>query len=91
MPFFIQNWVWRIKEKRQQTQQELRQWDLFHDPRAFAARIRAELHQMVRDLAQEEYEEAASGLVSDPLAEVVWDVENSRGSIQNPTARNTAK
>ncbi len=37
---------------------ELRFYELFHDPKAFGARVRAELHTLVRALAEADYEEA---------------------------------
>jgi superfamily II RNA helicase len=40
-------------------EQELRTLELLSDPKAFAARIRAELYQLVRALARRDFEEAA--------------------------------
>jgi hypothetical protein len=46
-------------------------YDLARDPKALRARIRAELHRLVRALAAKEYEEAALGLRPDPADP--WD------------------
>lgn len=40
--------------------------DLSADPRAFAARVRAEMHALVRALAERDYEDAAVGTRADP-------------------------
>jgi len=45
--------------------------DLTRDPRAFAARIRAELHNLVRALSQADYAEAALCVAQPP--DDVWD------------------
>jgi hypothetical protein len=49
-------------EERQQARDALREHELLHDPRAFAARVRAELHQLVGALARGEWEEAAAAV-----------------------------
>ncbi len=54
------------KEKQEAARQELHFYELFHDPKAFAARVRAELHQLVRELAEHNYEDAAFSLWRDP-------------------------
>ncbi|MEM6456892.1 MAG: DUF3516 domain-containing protein [Acidobacteriota bacterium] len=54
--------------------QELRVYELFHDPKAFRARVRAELHQLVRALARQDYEEAALCLRADDPAHR-WDAD----------------
>ncbi|MCB1055200.1 MAG: DUF3516 domain-containing protein, partial [Acidobacteria bacterium] len=46
-------------EEREESQRKLRYYELLHDPRAFAARVRAEMHQLVRELAQTNWEEAS--------------------------------
>ncbi|MCP3958534.1 MAG: DUF3516 domain-containing protein [bacterium] len=46
-------------EKRELSRREMRAYELLHDPRALPARLRAELHQLVRVLAKQDYEEAA--------------------------------
>ncbi len=53
------------EEKRQAARRELRAYELFHDPKAFAARVRAELHQLVRVLAERDYEAAAAAVWPD--------------------------
>lgn len=55
--------------KQQQSREALRSYELFHDPRAFQARVRAELHQLVRSLAREDWDGALGGLRS---VEEVW-------------------
>jgi len=54
------------RDKQEAARRELRLYELFHDPKAFAARVRAETHQLVRDLSEHNYEEAAFGLWHDP-------------------------
>jgi len=64
------------EEKQEEARQALRIYELFHDPRAFAARIRAELHQLVRELSQHNYEEAAFSVRQDPdHPEELWTAE----------------
>ncbi|MDX1502528.1 MAG: DUF3516 domain-containing protein [Thermoanaerobaculia bacterium] len=63
----------REAEKRERARRELRTWELFHDPRAFTARVRSELHQIVRSLARGDYEDTAAALASDPHDR--WDAE----------------
>jgi len=46
-------------EDRESTQRKLRYYELIHDPKIFASRVRAEMHQLVRALARGNYEEAA--------------------------------
>lgn len=46
------------REKSDLARRELRLYELFHDPKAFSARVRAELHTLVRALAEGDYEEA---------------------------------
>ncbi|MEM7354341.1 MAG: DUF3516 domain-containing protein, partial [Acidobacteriota bacterium] len=45
--------------KREEARRELRAYELLHDERALPSRLRAELHQLVRCLARQNYEEAA--------------------------------
>lgn len=54
------------EDKREEARQQMRIYELFHDPKAFAARVRAELHQLVRDLAEHDYEGAAFSVWQDP-------------------------
>jgi superfamily II RNA helicase len=49
-------------DERQRAREELRARELLLDPRAFLARVRAELHQLVGALARGEWEEAAAAL-----------------------------
>jgi superfamily II RNA helicase len=53
-------------EERERARQALHAFELLHDPRAFAARLRAELHVVVAALGRGEWEEAAAALRSDP-------------------------
>jgi superfamily II RNA helicase len=53
-------------EERQRARANLRAWELLHDPKAFAARVRAELHQLVAALARAEWEDAAAAVWQDP-------------------------
>lgn len=50
------------QDARRQARREMRAYELFHDPKAFNARVRAELHSLVRALSEGEFEEA-EGLV----------------------------
>ncbi len=47
------------RERQEQARRELKAYELLHDPKALPARVRAELHQLVRSLAAGDYEEAA--------------------------------
>ena len=49
-------------DKQQEARRELRAYELLHDPKALPARLRAELHQLVRALAEQDYEEAAASV-----------------------------
>ncbi|HET9765846.1 MAG TPA: DUF3516 domain-containing protein, partial [Thermoanaerobaculia bacterium] len=60
-------------EERHRARAALRAWELLHDPRAFAARVRAELHQLVAALARAEWEDAAAAVWEDP--DDVWTPE----------------
>ena len=54
------------EEKQEEARRELRLYELFHDPKAFKARVRAELHQIVREFAQQNWEDAAYSIWRDP-------------------------
>ncbi len=60
-------------EERHRARAALRAWELLHDPKAFAARVRAELHQLVAALARAEWEDAAAAVWEDP--DDVWTPE----------------
>ncbi|MEM9292032.1 MAG: DUF3516 domain-containing protein [Acidobacteriota bacterium] len=45
-------------EERQSAQRRLKAYELIHDEKIFAARVRAEMHQLVRELARGNWEEA---------------------------------
>jgi uncharacterized protein DUF3516 len=53
-------------EERHRARAALRAWELLHDPKAFAARVRAELHQLVAALARAEWEDAAAAVWEAP-------------------------
>jgi hypothetical protein len=54
------------EEERRIAEDALRMAELLHDPKAFQARIRAEMHQLVRELAHDNYEEAVACVRHDP-------------------------
>jgi superfamily II RNA helicase len=54
------------QDKQEEARQELRLYELFHDSKAFQARTRAELHYLVRELSEHNYEGAAYALWQDP-------------------------
>jgi hypothetical protein len=58
--------------ERQRAHDSLRAYELFHDPRAFASRVRAELYQLLRALSRSDWEEAA-GLLRPGDRE--WDAQ----------------
>ncbi len=61
------------EEDREATQRKLRYYELIHDPKIFASRVRAELHQLVRALAAGNYEEAEACVLQEP--EDPWNAE----------------
>jgi superfamily II RNA helicase len=64
------------EEAERRAREALRAHELFADPKAFTARVRAEMHGVVRSLAAGDWEEAAGQLRHDPEApEGVWDAE----------------
>ena len=54
-------------------------YELLHDPRAFTARVRAELHQLVRCLSEGDYEGAATSVRED--ADDPWTAERFERAI----------
>ncbi len=57
--------------------------ELVHDPKAFAARVRAEMHLLVRALASRDWEEAAASIRQDPDdPETVWDAERFEAALE---------
>ncbi|MEM9554650.1 MAG: DUF3516 domain-containing protein [Acidobacteriota bacterium] len=50
------------QEAQEAARREMAAYELFHDPKAFRARVRAELHQLVRALAEGEWDEAAASI-----------------------------
>ncbi len=69
----------RREEEREAARRELRTYELFHDPRAFTARVRAELHELVRDLAAGDWEAAAAAVRQDPADP--WDAERLEAAL----------
>ncbi|MEM8963323.1 MAG: DUF3516 domain-containing protein [Acidobacteriota bacterium] len=64
----------RVAEAR--AKQALRAHELFDDPKAFNARIRAEMHNTVAALAELDYEEAARWIrTADPDGGAPWNAE----------------
>ncbi|MFP5284195.1 MAG: DEAD/DEAH box helicase, partial [Thermoanaerobaculia bacterium] len=55
-----------MRLQRHQAAEALWLKQLLADPKAFAARIRAELHLVVRALAEKEWEDAAAAVLQDP-------------------------
>lgn len=53
-------------EERKEFEERVRAYELLHDPKAFTARVRAELHQLVRALSQRDWEEAARCVARPP-------------------------
>ncbi len=54
---------------------------LLRDPRAFAARVRAELHNLVRALARRDWEEAAASVRHVPGAPQPWTAERFEAAL----------
>jgi hypothetical protein len=54
------------RAEREAAKEAVRAHELLDDPRVFAARVRAELHQLVRALGRRDWEEAAAGVRPDP-------------------------
>ncbi len=65
----------RDREAEARARQALRVHALFDDPKAFAARVRAELHQLVCALSKRNYEEAAAWL-RPPVSGDPWAAED---------------
>jgi hypothetical protein len=53
-------------EAKEEAQRDVHLFALLHDPKAFRARIRAELHQLTRALSAEDWEEAVSCVHHNP-------------------------
>lgn len=62
---------------------ELRAYELFHDPKAFSARVRAELHLLISELAEADYEAAVSAVWRGPEgSEHHWTEERFEKSLR---------
>jgi hypothetical protein len=66
-------------EEREAARRALRNWELFHDPRAFTARVRAELHLLVQALSRRDWEAAATAVHVDPQDR--WDAERFESAL----------
>jgi superfamily II RNA helicase len=60
--------------ERRVAREKLLRWELLHDPKVFRARVRSELHHLVRLLAEEDFEQAAAVLRQDGDGEP-WTAE----------------
>jgi superfamily II RNA helicase len=60
---------------REEARLEMRAYELFHDPKAFPARVRAEIHQLVRALSEEDYEDASLSVWQGESEEERWPAE----------------
>ncbi len=70
------------REEAQATREQLLAYELLHDPKAFAARVRNEMHQVVRDLSKGHYQEAAQGLRIDPEEpQTAWTSERLEAAL----------
>jgi len=65
-------------EERKEYEERVRAYELLHDPKAFTARVRAELHQLVRALSQRDWEEAARCVARPPGGPEAEDLPESR-------------
>ncbi|HEX4953818.1 MAG TPA: DUF3516 domain-containing protein [Thermoanaerobaculia bacterium] len=68
-------WHWEPETEIELDKAERRFLELLADPRAFAARVRAELHQLVRSLAAGDFEEAALWVRQPEAEEERWTPE----------------
>jgi len=53
-------------EERKEHEERMRAFELLHDPRAFKARVRSELFQLVRALSKQDWEEASRCVARPP-------------------------
>ncbi|MEL7059563.1 MAG: DUF3516 domain-containing protein [Acidobacteriota bacterium] len=56
----------RDEHAKEEARREMRAYELFHDPKAFTARVRAELHQLVRSLSEGDLEDAVASVWQPP-------------------------
>ena len=63
------------REKVEAARREVRAYELLHDERALPAQIRAESHQLVRALAEQDYEQAVISVWQGEGEEVPWTAE----------------
>lgn len=67
------------KDAKEMSRRELRIYELLHDPRALPAQVRAECHQLVRALAEQNYEEAVTSVWAD--ADEPWTATRFEASM----------
>ncbi|MCG8462896.1 MAG: DUF3516 domain-containing protein, partial [Holophagales bacterium] len=71
------------EEARQAARQEMRAYELFHDPKAFRARVRAELHLLVAALAARDWAAAVSAVWAGPEnSEYHWTEERFEAALE---------
>ncbi|MEM8997835.1 MAG: DUF3516 domain-containing protein, partial [Acidobacteriota bacterium] len=71
------------KDAQREARRELRAYELFHDPKAFVARVRAELHLLVSELAEGDFEAAVSAVWPGPEdSEYRWDEGRFQESLE---------
>jgi hypothetical protein len=71
-------------EAREAARAKLRRWELLHDERALRARLRAELHHLVRAIAQGDWELAAAAVRS---THTRWTLEQFEAALAPFVAR----
>ncbi|MEM6795459.1 MAG: DUF3516 domain-containing protein [Acidobacteriota bacterium] len=70
------------QEAQGEKRRELRAYELFHDPKAFIARVRAELHLLVSGLADGDWEAAVSAVwPGEEESEYRWDEDRFQDTL----------
>lgn len=71
------------RDAQDKARRELRAYELFHDPKAFSARVRAELHLLISELAEGDYEAAVSAVWRGPDdSEYLWTERRFEDSLR---------
>ncbi len=72
------------RQKQHEAAEILWLTQLLADPKVFAARVRAELHLLVRTLAEKDWEEAAVSIRQDPAQdqETPWDADRFKAAME---------
>ena len=60
------------QKAQEEARREMRAYELLHDPKALPARVRAEIHLLVRALAKQDYEKAAQAIWQSDIPEEAW-------------------